>query len=442
MIPASTHPIQLDAAERQQFIIRSFTDHYSDLIALDAGAWRGKFRKMSETPFAFYRGSAALFYADVSQDQDPFLNEKTSRVWIQGDLHAQNFGTYMNSKGVLIFDVNDFDEAYVAPFTWDVKRFCASLALLGYQKALSDAEIKEIVAQGARGYAKQISEFASGASKNFAIKIENSKGALLQVLYNARQLTRVGLLDAETEIIDGDRHFKNNSMISEVDEVTRKKVDAALIEYYNTIPSGKRRSKMTYQIKDVAFRRGLGVGSAGLKIYSILLEGENQALENDLIISMKVARPSAAAPYIKDDNIKNYFVNEGHRTSVSQRALQANADPFLGYTTMDGVSMFVTEISPYTADLNWDHINDVDDILEVVEKLGACIAKIHCCSDDDSDQTLIQYSIEEAINEALDGREADFVDYITTFSLQYAERVKEDHRLFFDAFRNRMIPGL
>ena len=41
--------------------------------------------------------------------------------------------------------------------------------------------------------------------------------------------------------------------------------------------------------------------------------------------------------------------------------------------------------------------------------MGACIAKIHCCSDDDSDQTLIQYSIEEAINEVLDGREVDFV---------------------------------
>ncbi|MEK7255845.1 MAG: DUF2252 family protein, partial [Bacteroidota bacterium] len=106
---------------RRKFIIHSFTDNYSDLIAGDPAAWRGKFRKMAETPFAFYRGSAALFYADVSRDDDPFLNEQTSRVWIQGDLHAENFGTYMNGKGILIFDVNDFDEAYVGPFTWDVK---------------------------------------------------------------------------------------------------------------------------------------------------------------------------------------------------------------------------------------------------------------------------------------------------------------------------------
>ena len=97
---------------------------------------------MASTPFAFYRGSACMFYADVARDLDPFLNEKTSRVWIQGDLHAENFGTYLNSEGILVFDVNDFDEAYVGPFTWDMKRFAASLALIGYQKDLSDDEIR------------------------------------------------------------------------------------------------------------------------------------------------------------------------------------------------------------------------------------------------------------------------------------------------------------
>lgn len=439
---SATHPTNLPEKERQNFIIKSFTDNYSELMQLDPAAWKGKFRKMSETPFAFYRGSAALFYADISKDSDPFLNEKTSRVWIQGDLHAENFGTYMNGKGVLVFDVNDFDESYVAPFNWDVKRFCASLALIGYQKAMSDAEISQIIAHAAGAYARQIARFAAGEDKNFALTLDNTKGALLQVLYNARMLTRVGLLDAETEIRNGDRAFKNNKNISPVDEVMRKKIDAALEEYYNTIPNRKRRSKITYQVKDVALRRGLGIGSAGLKIYSILLEGETQALENDLIISMKHAQPASSMHYIAHEDVQNYFVNEGHRTAVSQRALQTNADPFLGYSTLDGKAMFVTEVSPYTADLEWDDINDFDEIMEVVENLAKCVAKIHCCSDDDSDQTLINYSIEEAINEALDGREAEYVAYMTNFGEKYAQRVRDDHRLFVDAFRNGLISGI
>jgi uncharacterized protein (DUF2252 family) len=85
---------------------------------------------MASDPFAFYRGSACLFYADVGELADPWADERTRRVWIQGDLHAENFGTYLNDLGVLIFDVNDFDEAYLGHFTWDLQRFAASMALL------------------------------------------------------------------------------------------------------------------------------------------------------------------------------------------------------------------------------------------------------------------------------------------------------------------------
>ena len=114
----------------------------SDLIERDPRAFRGKFRKMAADPFAFYRGSAPLFYADVDRLEDPWVDEATARVWIQGDLHAENYGTYMDSAGVLVFDVNDFDEAYLGHYTWDLQRMAASLALLGFRKALSDASIR------------------------------------------------------------------------------------------------------------------------------------------------------------------------------------------------------------------------------------------------------------------------------------------------------------
>lgn len=431
-----------NAADRQAFIIRSFTDNYAAIMTEDAAAWRGKFRKMSESAFAFYRGAAALFYADVSRDQDPFLNEQTSRVWIQGDLHAQNFGTYMNGAGTLIFDVNDFDEATLAPFTWDVKRFCASLALIGFQKALSDIEIRQLITAAAQSYARQVARFAAGHDRNFSLSLANTEGVVLDILRQARGMTRVNLLDMESDIIDGDRKFKDNKFFIKLSDAEKMKVEAALEEYYETIPKRKKRSKMTYQVKDIARRKGLGIGSAGLKIVSVLLEGDTEALENDILISMKTALPSAAAQYVNDDKVKAYFKHEGHRTAVSQLALQANADPFLGYASLDGIGMFVTEISPYTADLDWSNINDMDDLLQLVTDLGRCIAKIHCISDDDSDHTLISYSIDQAINGVLDGREAEFVDYMVNFGEQYADCVRTDHRLFVDAFRNKQIPGM
>ncbi|NTU83993.1 MAG: DUF2252 domain-containing protein [Chloroflexales bacterium] len=430
------------AADRQRFIVESFTKNYAQIIAGDPAAWRGKFRKMASSAFAFYRGSAALFFADVSRDEDPFLNQQTSRVWIQGDLHAENFGTYMNSSGVLVFDVNDFDEAYVGPFTWDVKRFLVSLALIGYQKAMSDAEIREVLASGARGYAHQVSRFAAGEDADFALTLANTSGKLLDVLRQARLRTRVSLLEAETTIVDGDRRLIRGRQGSDLDAASYASVKAALEGYYETIPSGKRRAALAYEVKDIIKRRGLGIGSAGLNLYSVLIEGENQALENDILISLKEAKPAAPSLYVLDEQVKQYFLHDGQRSAVSQRALQSHADPLLGYTTLNGRGMYVAEVSPYTAGLEWDEINDMDDILQVVELLGRCIAKIHCCSDDASDQTLVPYCTEAAINGVLDGRETDFVTALVDFSERYAAIVRRDHLLFADAFRNRLIPGI
>ena len=195
-------------------------------------------------------------------------------------------------------------------------------------------------------------------------------------------------------------------------------------------------------MKDIVRRKGLGIGSAGLKIFNVLLEGESEALENDIIIGLKVAQPSAAAKYVNDSNVSAYFKHEGQRAAISQRALQAYADPFLGHSTLDGEGMFVQEISPYVASLDWDNLNDIDDILQMVESLGQCMAKIHCVSDVDSDQTLITYSTEEAINGVLDGRESEFVAYMVNFGEHYAACVRNDYHIFVDAFRNKMIPGL
>ena len=427
--------------ERQQFVVRSFTDNYDSLIANDAKAWRGKFRKMSQSAIAFYRGSAALYYADLSRDNDPFVNRQNSRVWIQGDLHAENFGTYMNGAGVLVFDVNDFDEAYVGPFNWDVKRFITGLGLIGYDKALSDAEIREVMRHAARSYAQQVARFSAGLDDDFTLTLGNTDGKLREVLMSARLLTRVGLLDRDTEIVDGDRRFRSRPE-DRLDEATRASIESALADYYLTIPPKKRRSMAAHAVKDSVRRRGMGIGSAGLLLYSVLLEGETQALENDIIISIKHSQPAAPARFIDDPEIKAYFKHDGHRTAISQRALQAHADPLLGHATMDGRGMYVSEVSPYTADLDWDDINDVDDILQVVGYLGRCVAKIHCISDSDSDQTLIDYSTEDAIHGVLGGNEPDYADYMANFGEQYAAIVRSDHRLFVDAFRNHQVPGV
>src|SRR5919107_1824589 len=206
---------------RADFIIDVLTREFGALMALDPAAFRRKFRKMAASPFAFYRGSAALFYADLTGGyaDSSFLSERTSRVWIHGDLHAENFGTYMNSSGQLVFNVNDFDEAYVGPFSWDLKRFAASVALIAYAKALSDDVITELVSTFARSYLTELRAIAAGGDDAIgSITLQTADGVLREVLQRARLNTRVDLLATQTTIDNYERRFSLGDGVFEIDD--------------------------------------------------------------------------------------------------------------------------------------------------------------------------------------------------------------------------------
>lgn len=429
--------------DREAFLVATLVDAFSDLMAADPDAFRTKFRKMAADPFAFYRGSACVFYADVSQREDRWADERTGRVWIQGDLHAENFGTYMDGEGVLIFDVNDFDEAYVGHFTWDLQRFAASIALMCWQKALSDEQITTLIETFVRAYVSQVRWFVDADDDAaFSLNLVTARGAVLSALRSARLSTRAEMLDRITVVDDWDRRFRNAPGVRRLDGEEREKVVAAFDRYLETIPQTQRFRGIAYDVKDVIAKTGFGIGSAGLPAYTVLIEGFNQSLDNDAVLSLKQGNVAAPSRVVDDADVHAYFTNQGHRTAVSQRALQAHADPLLGYTDIDGVGFVVSEISPYDADLDWSELTEPDELAEVIEQLGRAVAKVHCVSDSDSDQSLVDFQTEDAIVAAIGTHEDEFVSDICTFGLEYASVVRDDHRHFVEAFRAGRIPGV
>jgi uncharacterized protein (DUF2252 family) len=429
---------------RQGRIVEVLMDAFSELMVADPDAFRQKFRKMAADPFAFYRGSACLFYADMQGEEDRWADERTSRVWIQGDLHAENFGTYMDGDGVFVFDVNDFDEAYLGHFTWDIKRMVASVALLAWMKAISDADIASLIGTYVRAYVEQVRYFVeSDRDHEYALRFETTDGKIKEILLETRLNTRVDLLDDLT-LIDEDfqRQFRRSPGVRELDDTERAKVHDAYKEYLKTIPEAKRFRSLTYQVKDMVGRQGFGIGSAGLPAYNILVEGPTQALENDVILSMKQGNVASPSRVVDDERIRRYFKHHGHRTAVSQRALQAHADPWLGYTEIDGVGFVVSELSPYVEDLDWSDLTEPEQISPVLEYLGRATAKVHCVADRDSDPDIVGFQTEDEIIEEIDGNEEEFVEEMVDFGAHYSEIVRDDHSLFVDAFRNGQIPGL
>ena len=430
------------AKKRSDLIVSVLDDAFAPLMKADPVAFRAKYRKMASDPHAFYRGTACLFYADVTKEEDPFVDDHSGRIWVHGDLHVENFGTYLNANGRLVFDINDFDEAYLGRFTWDLQRFAASLALMGWQKALPEDDVRRLIGKYIRSYLAQVDEYrASGDDEDdFALHLDNTRGPIHHALVTARCRRRADLLDDATMLADGIRRFRDGHSTRRLRRTERTKVVRAFERYLETIPEDKRFDRdLFYDLRDLVGKSGFGIGSAGLPAYNVLVEGFSQALDNDVVLSMKQANIPAVSRFVESDEVDAYFDHEGHRTVVSQRALQVHTDPLLGYTTLDGVGYVVSEVSPYEVDLDWSVITEPDDIAAVVDLLGRATAKIHCASDEDSEQDLVDFQVEEAIADSLDRRRREFTAWVTDFGMEYATRVREDHALFVHEFREGRI---
>jgi uncharacterized protein (DUF2252 family) len=364
-------------------------------------------------------------------------------VWIHGDLHAENFGTYMDATGRIVFDVNDFDEAYVGHVGWDLRRFAASFALVAWRKAFSDDVIGELLGVYLHSYLDQVEAFTRSAEdRDFALHLENTEGAVRDLVVDTIGRTRVQLLDGVTVVEEGRRRFADTAHTRRLDDDERAEVLEALERYQETVVPPRRRRDVAYDVKDVVGTGGFGIGSAGLPAYNVLLEGYDQALENDVVLSIKQGNVAAPSRIVDDEEVRRYFRHEGERTAVSQRALQAHASQFLGHTEIGGTGFVVAELSPYEQDLEWDDLSEPDEMRPVLVQLGRATAKLHCIGDADSDQTLVTGQTEDAITGLVGDRREEFVADLVDFGHGYARQTIEDHRRFVDAFRAGQVPGV
>jgi uncharacterized protein (DUF2252 family) len=320
----------------------------------------------------------------------------------------------------------------------------ASVALLAWSKAISDEDIASLIETYVRAYLEQVHYFVeSDRDHEYALRLDTTEGEIHALLLETRMNTRIALLD-DTTLVDEnfDRRFRRGPGVRELEDDEREKVREAFESYLETIPEEKRFRSLTYEVKDIVGRKGFGIGSAGLPAYNILVEGPTQSLENDVILSMKQGNVAAPSRIVHDERVEEYFEHHGHRTAVSQRALQAHADPWLGHTEMDGVGFVVAELSPYVEDIEWSDLTEPEEMEAVLDYLGRATAKVHCVADEDSDPTLVDFQTEDEIVAAIGDKETDFVEEMVEFGMGYSEVAREDHGLFVDAFRNGKIPGL
>jgi len=109
-----------------------------------------KHQHMAEAAFPFFR---ATFYRwlQLWPEVCPEL-AKAPSVLAVGDLHIENFGTWRDAEGRLIWGVNDLDEAWPAAYTIDLVRLTTSayLAIAAEHLSVTRREAAEAIEQGYR----------------------------------------------------------------------------------------------------------------------------------------------------------------------------------------------------------------------------------------------------------------------------------------------------
>src|SRR3989441_956751 len=129
---------------------RQYEKWLADQVPLDRGDLIYKHQQMASRVdvFPFFR---ATFYRWLQHwpEQCPEL-DKAPRVLAVGDLHVENFGTWRDIDGRLIWGVNDFDEAYPLPYANDLVRLgvSAHLASEAGQLALKGKNICAAILDG------------------------------------------------------------------------------------------------------------------------------------------------------------------------------------------------------------------------------------------------------------------------------------------------------
>jgi uncharacterized protein (DUF2252 family) len=282
-----------------------------------------KFARLDESVFAFFRGTDHLFGKawPALQPEDP-----GPPILTCGDLHAENFGAYETQDGDFRFDINDFDEALVAPCSFDLVRCAASILLAGEEWELTPLQATGIALAFLDNYRAAVDESVkTGVIGEIAPR--SGEGPVWDLLNKTAAGTALKLLQRETEkkkngtriiIRDPDKHPQ-----------ARPKQAARVAEAVEQLGAALHKPDAC-RVLDVTSRIA-GIGSLGLRRYTVLIEGGGSPDKNRLL-DVKEVRPSCVLPYVNTPQPEAY-PTEAHRVIEAQRRLQAKST--IGLATLD-----------------------------------------------------------------------------------------------------------
>ncbi|HET8961414.1 DUF2252 domain-containing protein [Nocardioides sp.] len=396
-------------------------------------------QRMSESPFAFFRGSAAVMASDLATTPVSGI-----RVQLCGDAHLSNFGGYASPDRTLVFDLNDFDETLPGPWEWDVKRLVASVEIAGRDRGYGDQRRRRIVMATSRAYRMAMREFASTGTLDvwytrmtpayLRARWGSSAGsealdALDRLVEKAMRKDSARAASKLTGVGEGGRRFLSDPPVlvpvSELLEgqaslVLEEVVRQALRSYRESLPRSRRHLLEQFRYADAA-RKVVGVGSVGTRAWAVLMLGVD---DEPLMLQLKEASESVLAPYAG----RSLLEHHGERVVAGQHLLQASSDVFLGWTrgpALDGVNrdFYVRQLWDWKVSVDLAR-QDPATMAIYGQLCGWTLARGHARSGD-----------RIAIAAYL-GSGSAFDEAMGDFAATYADQTERDHDRFVAATRD------
>lgn len=424
------------ATSRSTWVVNDIYNYNHPYAATDSADLATKMQTMNSSAFSFYRGTADIFYHDMTTlPASAYTSAATAFTWLGGDAHIANFGGYQDSSGKAVFGVNDFDEGYLGQYVWDLRRAATSIVLAGRENGISDSNITTAINTFVGAYLSQLSSFSGNNNeKSFQLTSSNTSSVIKDVISDSSSDKRSDLLSKYTSTSNSKRVFQTTSSLLTVNSTTYNAIVAAVASYVQTISSSKQYAASFYTVKDIRQKLGSGTGSLGRYRYYVLIEGASTSTSDDVILELKQEAGSnvaIAAPAQLASG--DYANNEGDRVGRTAKAQMINADVLTGYTTINGVPFYVHEKSPFAEDFDYTQLSSSSKFNTAMTYLGQALASAHALADEDYDSSVVPYQIETEITNAVtskSGLEAEIV----SFAFSYADQVNLDWQAFQAAY--------
>lgn len=421
---------------------------------------RLKYKLMAESPFGYFRGAVAVMAADLS-----VLPSTGIVCQLCGDAHVRNLGAFAAPDGRLTFDINDFDESIRGPFEWDLKRMAASLVLAGRASGHKESAIRETVERFATRYAAQMRAFARMPSievSRFPVHRIGQVAPIQDALLKAERATPLHTMEQLTEAVSSmksakevsvkkgtgfsvkkgtgfsvmkgtgfspykgpakskralapeggflpnlPRRFKEiKPLLTRVAGRQAAAVLAALGPYRQMLEPQRQHLLSLYRPVDVAFKV-VGTGSVGLRDYCVYFEGNGPA--DPLFLQIKEEPASAYAPYLPDAAPPHH---NGQRVAEGQKAMQAQSDPFLGWTHFGGRDYLVRQLNDHKGSIELEDLSG-GGLEAYAEVCGELLARGHARSGD------------PLILNGYIGSGDGFAEALAKFGAAYADQTEKD----------------